>query len=87
VDRLIMPTLDALRPLPASAFILVAILILGLNESMSIVVITFGSLWSVAQHRAWFPNVPVGLREVVWVLEMRPMRNAPTAVPTSMRRS
>jgi ABC-type nitrate/sulfonate/bicarbonate transport system permease component len=48
VDRLIMPTLDALR-LPASAFILVAVLILGLNESMSIVVIAFGSLWSVSQ--------------------------------------
>lgn len=75
VDRLIMPTLDALRPLPASAVIPVAILMFGLNESMSIVVIAFGSLWPVLLNTVHgFRNVPVGLREVASVLEMGRMK-------------
>ena len=39
------PTLEFLRPLPASAVIPVAILLLGLTKTMIIFVIAFGSLW------------------------------------------
>jgi ABC-type nitrate/sulfonate/bicarbonate transport system permease component len=41
------PTLEFLRPLPASAIIPVAILFLGLSDGMSTAVIAFGSLWPV----------------------------------------
>ena len=41
----IEPSLEFLRPLPASAIIPAAILMLGLTKTMIIVVITFGSLW------------------------------------------
>jgi sulfonate transport system permease protein len=41
------PTLELLRPLPASAVIPVAILFLGLSNAMSTAVIAFGSLWPV----------------------------------------
>jgi sulfonate transport system permease protein len=41
------PTLEFLRPLPASAIIPVAILLLGLSNAMSTAVIAFGSLWPV----------------------------------------
>ena len=43
----LQPTLEVLRPLPASAVIPVAILLLGLTQTMIIVVIAFGSLWPV----------------------------------------
>jgi len=39
------PSLEFLRPLPASAVIPAAILMLGLTKTMIIVVIAFGSLW------------------------------------------
>lgn len=41
------PMLEFLRPLPASAIIPVAIAVLGLSDSMALVVIAFGSLWPV----------------------------------------
>jgi sulfonate transport system permease protein len=41
------PSLEFLRPLPASAIIPVAILFFGLSDSMSTAVIAFGSLWPV----------------------------------------
>lgn len=41
----IEPSLEFLRPLPASAIIPAAILMLGLTKTMIIVVIAFGSLW------------------------------------------
>ena len=41
----IEPSLEFLRPLPASAIIPAAILMLGLTKTMIIVVIIFGSLW------------------------------------------
>ena len=41
----IEPSLEFLRPLPASAVIPVAILLLGLTKTMIISVIVFGSLW------------------------------------------
>jgi len=39
------PTLEFLRPLPASAIVPVAIAFLGLSEGMVLVVIGFGALW------------------------------------------
>ncbi|MFK0166964.1 ABC transporter permease [Rhizobium sp. NPDC090279] len=41
------PTLEFLRPLPASATIPVAIAIFGLSDGMVLVVIAFGAMWPV----------------------------------------
>lgn len=41
------PTLEFLRPLPASAVIPVAIALLGLSDAMVLSVIAFGALWPV----------------------------------------
>ena len=41
------PTLEFLRPLPASAMMPVAIVILGLSDPMVLAVIAFGALWPV----------------------------------------
>lgn len=41
------PTLELIRPLPASAVIPVFVLLLGLNERMIVAVIAFASLWPV----------------------------------------
>lgn len=43
----VAPTLEFLRPLPASAVIPVAIAVLGLSDSMVLAVIAFGALWPV----------------------------------------
>lgn len=47
VRAYIEPSLEFLRPLPASAIIPVAILALGLTKTMIIFVIAFGSLWPI----------------------------------------
>jgi ABC-type nitrate/sulfonate/bicarbonate transport system permease component len=39
------PTLEFLRPLPASAFVPVAIALFGLSEAMALGVVAFGALW------------------------------------------
>src|ERR1035437_8119460 len=44
---LLEPTLDFIRPLPASAMIPVAVLFLGLSNAMSLAVIAFGAIWPV----------------------------------------
>lgn len=41
------PTLELIRPLPASAIIPVFVLVFGLNERMIVAVIAFASLWPV----------------------------------------
>ena len=45
--ELLDPTLEFIRPLPASAIIPVAILFLGLSNEMSVTVIAFGAIWPV----------------------------------------
>jgi sulfonate transport system permease protein len=45
--ELLDPTLEFIRPLPASAVIPVAILFLGLSNKMSVTVIAFGAIWPV----------------------------------------
>jgi ABC-type nitrate/sulfonate/bicarbonate transport system permease component len=44
---LLNPTLEFVRPLPASAVIPVAILFLGLSNAMSVTVVAFGAIWPV----------------------------------------
>ena len=62
---LLEPTLEFLRPLPASAMIPVAILFFGLSEQMAISVIAFGSIWPVLMSSIFgFSNVRVRLQEV-----------------------
>jgi ABC-type nitrate/sulfonate/bicarbonate transport system permease component len=59
------PTLEFLRPLPASAIVPVAISLFGLTSQMAIGVIAFGSIWPVllaAVHG--FASVEPTLREV-----------------------
>lgn len=45
--HLLMPTLESLRPLPASAVLPLAVLAFGLSDAMSTAVIAFGSLWPI----------------------------------------
>lgn len=47
IHELIGPTLEFMRPMPASAFIPLAILAFGLTNQMSTAIIAFGSLWPV----------------------------------------
>ena len=43
----LVPSLEFLRPLPASAIIPVAIAVLGLSDGMVLAVVAFGALWPV----------------------------------------
>ena len=62
---LLEPTLEFLRPLPASAMIPVAILFFGLSENMAVSVIAFGSIWPVLMSSIYgFGAVRVRLQEV-----------------------
>lgn len=45
--RLLQPTAEFLRPLPASAVLPIAILVLGLSDAMIVFVVAFGSVWPV----------------------------------------
>ncbi len=65
------PTLEFLRPLPASAIIPVAIALAGLSEGMVLSVICFGSLWPMllsTMHGVM--NVEPRLMEVAKALRM-----------------
>ncbi len=63
--QLLEPTLEFLRPLPASAMIPVAILFFGLSEQMAAFVIAFGSIWPVLTSSIHgFGSVRASLREV-----------------------
>ena len=65
VREFLEPTLEFLRPLPASAMIPVAILFFGLSEQMAAFVIAFGSIWPVLMSSIYgFSNVRVRLQEV-----------------------
>jgi ABC-type nitrate/sulfonate/bicarbonate transport system permease component len=45
--KLLQPSAEFLRPLPASAVLPVAILVLGLSDAMIVFVVAFGSVWPV----------------------------------------
>jgi sulfonate transport system permease protein len=66
---LLEPTLDFIRPLPASAMIPVAVLFLGLSNAMSLAVIAFGAIWPVLLATVHgFSSVQPELRQVSAVL-------------------
>jgi sulfonate transport system permease protein len=66
---LLNPTLEFIRPLPASAVIPVAILFLGLTNTMSLTVIAFGAIWPVLLASVYgFSAVSRELQDVSHVL-------------------
>lgn len=66
---LLEPTLDFIRPLPASAMIPIAVLFLGLSNAMSLSVIAFGAIWPVLLATVHgFNSVQPELRHVSDVL-------------------
>jgi sulfonate transport system permease protein len=66
---LLNPTLEFIRPLPASAVIPVAVLFLGLSNAMSLTVIAFGAVWPVLLASVHgFSSVPPELTDVSHVL-------------------
>jgi sulfonate transport system permease protein len=70
----IEPTLEFLRPLPASAIVPPAILFLGLTPQMAVTVIAFGSIWPVllgSYHG--FRRVDDRIIEVAKLQEMPPI--------------
>lgn len=83
----LQPTLEFLRPLPASAIIPVAILAFGLSDTMAIAVVAFGSVWPVLLASVQgFGAMDVRLQEVAQVLRMSTLErfwkiSLPSAVP------
>jgi sulfonate transport system permease protein len=65
------PTLEFVRPLPASAIIPVAILFFGLTNQMSVFVIAFGAIWPVLLSSVYgFSSIQGRLQEVSAVLAL-----------------
>lgn len=65
------PTLEFLRPLPASALMPLAIAIFGLSAGMVLFVVAFGAMWPVLLATVHgFATVHVRLREVSQVLQL-----------------
>lgn len=65
------PTLEMIRPLPASAVIPVFVLLIGLNDRMIVVAIAFSALWPVLLNTVHgFKTVEPRLLEVARVLQM-----------------
>ena len=83
---LLDPTLEFIRPLPASAVIPVAILFLGLSNAMSVTVIAFGAIWPVLLASVHgFSSVPPELRNVSQVLGFgRPAFLLKIALPSAL---
>ena len=68
---LLGPTLEFLRPLPASALIPVGIAFFGLTQSMVLAVICFGTLWPMLLATVQgFAGVEPRLREVALLLRL-----------------
>ena len=65
------PTLELIRPLPASAVMPVFVLVLGLNERMILTVIAFGSIWPALLGTVYgFKTVEPRLFEVARILHL-----------------
>jgi sulfonate transport system permease protein len=65
------PTLEMIRPLPASAVIPVFVLLIGLNDRMIVVAIAFSALWPVLLNTVHgFKTVEPRLLEVARILQM-----------------
>ncbi|WP_321859098.1 ABC transporter permease [Paraburkholderia tropica] len=69
--RWLQPSLEFMRPLPASAIVPLAIGFLGLSPSMVLVVIAFGAVWPVLLSTMHgFQSIEPRLREVAGVLRL-----------------
>jgi ABC-type nitrate/sulfonate/bicarbonate transport system permease component len=65
------PTLELMRPLPASAIVPVAIALVGLSPAMVLIVITFGAVWPVLLATVHgFASIEPRLHEVGRVLRL-----------------
>ena len=74
VRAYVEPTLELIRPLPASAVIPVFVLLIGLNERMIISVIAFASLWPVLLGTVHgFKTIEPRLIEVSRLLHLSPL--------------
>ncbi|HVL35363.1 MAG TPA: ABC transporter permease [Burkholderiales bacterium] len=81
------PTAEFLRPLPASAVLPPAVLLLGLSDAMIVFVVAFGSVWPIllgAIHG--FKSLDPRLAEVARMLRFSPWQRAlkfqlPNALP------
>ncbi len=80
------PTLEFVRPLPASAIVPVAILLLGLTNQMIISVIAFGAIWPVLLNTVHgFKTVEPRLNEVARMLHLTPLeRSVKIALPSAL---
>ena len=67
----LQPTLEFVRPLPASALLPLAISVFGLNPAMVLAVVTFGAMWPVLLATVHgFANVEPRLLEVAHCLQL-----------------
>ena len=67
----VQPTLEFIRPLPASALLPLAISMFGLNPGMVLFVVAFGAMWPVLLATVHgFAAVEPGLAEVARCLQM-----------------
>jgi sulfonate transport system permease protein len=67
----IAPTLEFVRPLPASAIMPLAISMLGLSSGMVLAVVAFGAMWPVLLATVYgLASVHVRLREVAQALQL-----------------
>lgn len=81
------PTLEFIRPLPASALLPLAISIFGLSPAMVLSVVAFGAMWPVLLATVHgFASVPAQLQEVARCLQLSRLAYAfkiglPNAMP------
>ena len=65
------PTLEFIRPLPASALLPLAISVFGLSPTMVLSVVAFGAMWPVLLATVHgFASVPAQLQEVARCLQL-----------------
>lgn len=83
----LQPTLEFIRPLPASALLPLAISIFGLSPAMVLSVVAFGAMWPVLLATVHgFASVPSQLQEVARCLQLSRLAYAlkiglPNAMP------
>lgn len=71
----LLPTIEFLRPFPASAIIPAVILALGLSNAMAVTVIAFGAIWPVLLNTIYgFSAVEPRLKEVAAALDFSQSR-------------
>jgi ABC-type nitrate/sulfonate/bicarbonate transport system permease component len=86
----LQPTLEFIRPLPASAIVPVAIAFIGLSPAMVLIVIAFGAVWPVLLATTHgFASIEPRLHEVGRVLRLSPLAfifkvGLPNAMPDAL---